>query len=129
MSGRERIESLTHSWYGFSVFSAAAVLLERGLGVFSFILGGIGLAFSFFVTWLIGRSLLGRSSLTRLLCLVVSLVAGLFAASNTVRLTGSLLHNFSLTAILEIALSAAYVAINIQSFRTLIDKQVKAYFA
>jgi len=125
MSGKERIESLTASWYGFSVFTAFLGWLDGG----SLLWSGLGLCFSFFITFLIGNRLLAKSGFVRLVMLAASLLASAFAASATVKLTGNLLSSFHFGTLLELGVSVTWLGMNIQSFRVLTDKSVKAYFA
>jgi hypothetical protein len=129
MSGRERIENLTNSWYGYALFTGLLNLLDRGFGLWSIVWTALGVGFSFFITYLIGNRLLAKSSLTRLILLGVSLLGSVFAATATVKLTGSLFTSFHLGTLFEIGIVAASLGMNVQSFRALTDKSVKTYFA
>ena len=80
MSGKAKIEGLTNSWYGFAVFSAICSVLMNGIGVWSITKGIVGLLFSWFITFLIGRALIKKSSLTRYLLILVSGLLTVFGA-------------------------------------------------
>lgn len=128
MSGKAKIERLTNSWYGFAVFSAICSVLMSGIGFFSIVLAIGGLLFSWFITFLIGRALIRKSSLTRFLLLLLS---GLFMILGTIG-TGkgawSFIHSWQLSVLAYTAYTAVYTWMHARSFRTLMDSSVKVYF-
>jgi hypothetical protein len=128
MSARERIESLTNSWYGYALFTSLLALLDRGIGLFSLFFTAMGLAFSVFVTWFLGNRLLARSGLWRTILLGVSLLASVFGLLGTVKLTGQLFTSFSMSTLFAIGAAVIWLGMNVQSFRTLTDPTVKSYF-
>jgi hypothetical protein len=129
MSARERIESLTNSWYGYALFTSLLALLDRGIGILSLLFTAMGLAFSVFVTWFFGNRLLARSGLWRTVLLAASLLASVFGLVGTVKLTGQLFTNFSLSTLFAIGAAVIWLGMNVQSFRTLTSPTVKSYFA
>jgi len=129
MSARERIESLTNSWYGYALFTSLLALLDRGIGIFSLFFTAIGLAFSVFVTWFLGNRLLARSGLWRTVLLAGSLLFSVFGLVGTVKLTGQLFTSFSLSTLFAIGAAVIWLGMNVQSFRTLTDPTVKSYFS
>jgi len=128
MSARERIESLTNSWYGYVLFTSLVALWHRGIGILSLFFTAMGLAFWLFVTWFLGNRLLARSGLWRTILLAVSLLASVFWLLGTVKLTGQLFTSFSLSTLFGIGGAVISLGMNVQSFRTLTDPTVKSYF-
>jgi hypothetical protein len=129
MTGRAKIEGLTNTWYGFAVFSAAYALVTSGLGVWNILKTGIGLLMSWFLTFLIGRALLRKSSLVRTILLVVSGVSvllGTYAAGSSAL---SFVAHWELGLLLTAVYSAVGAWMNAKSFRTLTDASVKTYFS
>jgi hypothetical protein len=127
MTARERIENLTNSWYGFAILSGLATVVMSGFSIFRMVFTGFGTAFSLFVTFVLGRKLLGRSSLTRSLLLAVSVIGSAVMGYWTFRSGTNLLGNFSLGGVLKVAGSAIWVVMYIRSFRVLTDSSVKSY--
>ncbi len=138
MTPRQRIEGLTRSWYGYSVFAALLSVLSIrasgplslvvGLGV-SIVLDTIGLVISIAViTWL-GRKLsVSRSNPVRLFLVLFS---GLFTVLGVLGVLGGIwafLQEWSLASILEVVLMATCTTLNARSFRTLTDTAVRSYF-
>ncbi|MBX3214366.1 MAG: hypothetical protein KF850_20190 [Labilithrix sp.] len=127
MTGKAKIEGLTNSWYGFAVFSALYALLMNGIGVLSIASAVGGMFFSWFITFLIGRALIKKSSLTRLVLLFVSGLLAILGALGV----GKAAWMFVQTWQLGVLASAAYAAVGVwmqaRSFRTLVDGSVKAY--
>lgn len=127
MSGKAKIEGLTNSWYGFAVFSAICSVLMSGIGILSIALAIGGLLFTWFITFLIGRALIKKSSLTRYVLLLFS---GLFAILGTIG-TGKAAWSFVQSWQLGVFAYAAYTAVttwmHARSFRTLMDGSVKQY--
>ncbi|MBX3204886.1 MAG: hypothetical protein KF764_07445 [Labilithrix sp.] len=127
MTGKAKIEGLTNSWYGFAVFSAVCAVLMNGIGVFSIATAIAGMLFSWFITFLIGRALIKKSSLTRFLLLFVT---GLFTVLGTLGV-GKAAWMFVQTWQLGVLAGVAYGAVSTwmyaRSLRTLMDGSVKAY--
>ena len=126
-TGREKIEQLTNQWYAFAAVSAIASVLASGIGFFSILFAACSTAFTFALTWFLGRRLLARSSLTRAALVLVSLVGGVLGALATARYGWAFFTGFSLTALLNGAVSTGSLVMNVRSFRTLTDASVKAY--
>lgn len=130
MAGKTKIRELTSEWYGFNAVSAIVhlVLALFGSGLFAFFTVPLVLVFSvvpFALTWIIGRLLLNRSSVTRTILLVlapISLICGALSAWTLV--TGP----WSLGTLFTGLLLAGGIYMQVQSFRTLIDRDVRAYF-
>jgi hypothetical protein len=128
MNARQKIESLTHAWYGFTFLSAIVGLLSRGLGVFSIVSTALSLAVSTFIVWFIGRRLIAKSSFTRVLMLVISVVGTFMGGYATAKLGWMFIHEWSLWLLVSAFFSASAVGLYVRSFRTLTDASVKAYF-
>lgn len=128
MTARQKIEGLTNSWYGYAVFGAALSLWDNGIGFFS-LLGTAGsFLFSVFLTWFIGRRLLSRSTLTRVILVVVTALSSVFGSIGVAKMGWTFFHTWSFSVALYAALTAVGVYMNARSFKVLTDKSVKAYF-
>jgi len=127
MTAREKIEHLTNSWYGFNIFAGAMSLIMGGLGIFSLVWATLATFASLVVTYLLGRKLHNRSSLTRSVLIVLSVIFGLLGVVGLI--FGVLRFELSLTYLLEGIYVLALVSMYFKSVRVLTDKQVKAYFA
>jgi hypothetical protein len=127
MSAQAKIEKLTNSWYGFNLFAGVMSLLMGGIGFFSMVWAALSTAFTLVVTYIIGRKLMNRSSLTRSLLLVASTV---LVVLGVVGLVLSVLHfEFSVRFLLRTILVGTAVSMHVKSIRVLTDRDVKAYFA
>jgi hypothetical protein len=138
MTPRQRIEGLTRSWYGYSVFATVLSVLSIrasgplslmiGLG-FSIVINAIGLVIAIAVTTWLGRKLsVSRSNPVRIFLVVFS---GLFTVLGALGVLGGIwafLHEWSLASILNIVLMAACTMLNARSFRVLSDTAVRSYF-
>jgi hypothetical protein len=128
MTARQKIESLTNAWYGFSLIAAGIALAQSGIGLFSIVWSALSLAVTFFVVWFIGRRLLAKSSLTRVVMLVISGVGTVLGCLATAKLGWAFLHDWSIWLLVSAFMSATAVGMYIRSWRTLTDVSVKAYF-
>lgn len=128
MTARQKIEGLTNSWYGYAVFGALVSLWNNGIGFFSLIGTAMSFFFTILLTWFIGRRLLNKSSLTRVLLICITAVTSIFGAVGTAKMGWTAIQTFSLTAMLYTALLALSVYMNARSFRVLTDNSVKVYF-
>ncbi len=128
MTARERIETLTNGWYGLAVFAALASILQNGIGFFSLFLTGLSTLVSFALTWFLGRRLLARSSVVRSLLVFFSVVFAFTGLLGVARFGLAFVSHFSLGALIDLAVSAGSVYMNVRSFRELGDASVKAYF-
>lgn len=124
----KKIEQLTNAWYGFAVFTALYSVVTNGVGFFTLVWTTAGLLFSWFLTFLIGRALLRRSSLTRTLLLLVSALSTVLGALSAGRAGLNFVSSWELGVLLTGVYSAASMWMNAKSFRTLTDSSVKAYF-
>lgn len=138
MTPRQKIEGLTRSWYGYSVFAALlSVLSIRASGPLSLVIGlglsivlnTVGLVLSIAViTWLGRRLSVSRSNPVRLFLVVFS---GLFTVLGALGVLGGLwafLQEWSLASILNVVLMATCTMLNGRSFRVLTDTAVRSYF-
>jgi len=128
MSGKAKIEGLTNSWYGFAVFSAICSVLMNGIGILSVILAIGGLLFSWFITFLIGRALIKKSSLTRFLLLVISGIVTIVGTIGTGKAALSFVQHWQLSVLAYGAYTAVSTWMHARSFRTLMNGSVKAHF-
>jgi hypothetical protein len=128
MSARQKIESLTNAWYGFSLIAASIALVQGGIGFFSILWSAMWLVVTFFGIWFIGRRLLAKSSLTRVVMLIASGALTVFGCLTTAKLGWAFLHDWSIWLLVDAFLSASAVGMYIRSWRTLTDASVKAYF-
>ena len=131
MTAKEKIQSLTHAWYGVSVVTAIIGVVMNGIGVLSLGLAGVTLVFSLFVAWLFGFLLLRKSSVTRVVLIVLSALA---VVGGTLGAAKMVFESFFGDAPLFAGLGAAIgmalgVYMNARSFRVLTDRTVRAYFA
>lgn len=137
MTPRQKIEHLTRSWYGYSLFAALLSLLSIqasgvlslaiGLGV-SVVLNAIVLVISIAIVTFFGRKLIHRSSGTRLFLVVVS---GLFCVLGALATLGAgwdFLRSWSLATLCNAVLMASCTMQNARSFRVLGETSVRAYF-
>lgn len=132
MSGRAKIEKLTHAWYGFALFSGLMSVLGGGFGpvslVISIFFAVLSTAFSFFVTFLIGRALMHKSGLTRLVLLFLSAILGVLSVLASFKLVGRFFGDWSLGLLMQAAMSALVGYMQLRSFAVLRDREVRAYF-
>ncbi|MBX3260744.1 MAG: hypothetical protein KIS78_32160 [Labilithrix sp.] len=127
MTGKAKIEGLTNSWYGFAVFSAIYGVLMKGIGVFS-IAGAVGgLLFSWFITFLIGRALVKKSSLTRLVLVFTSGLLTVLGTLSVGRMAWMFVQTWQFGVLASMAYATVGVWMQARSFRTLMDGSVKAY--
>ena len=128
-TARQKIEGLTNSWYGFAVFGALLSLWNGGIGFFSLIGTAASFLFTIFLTWFIGRRLLAKSSLTRLLLIVVTGVVSVMDTVGVAQMGLTFFRTFSFTALAYVGILGVHLYMNARSFRVLTDKSVKLYFA
>lgn len=129
MTARQKIEWLTNNWYGFAVVAAVVSIFQSGFGIFSMFLTGAGLAFSLGLTWLLGKMLLARSSMTRFILVIASMIGTTFHALVLAWYAWDFLANWKLAVIFKAALSIALLVMHVRSFKVLSDKDVKSYIA
>ncbi len=129
MTARQKIEQLTNAWYGYVTFSAIASLFKDGIpGLFSIIWAAMGLCFSLFITWFIGRRLLAKSSLTRFLLLLVTGIGSIFGTIGAGKMALTFVRTWELGMLGAAAFLGIAVYMHVRSFRTLVDSSVRAYF-
>lgn len=128
MTAKEKIEKLTDTWYGYTLFANAVSLLIHGIGFFSIAFTAMATVFSLFVTFLIGRWLLGRSSIGRLVVLCLSGIGLVTGALAVLRFGALFLDEWSIAALAQTVVVAAGTLVNLRSLRTLTDASVKTYF-
>ncbi|NUP06079.1 MAG: hypothetical protein HOW73_08475 [Polyangiaceae bacterium] len=129
MTARQKIEWITNNWYGFAVVSAIFSVLFNGFGIFRMFLTAFGLAFSLGLTWMLGKLLLARSSLTRFV-LVIASVLGIAGHGLMLGWSAwSFLSDWSFGLIIKGAVSLVCLMMHARSFKVLIDKDVKSYIA
>jgi hypothetical protein len=129
--GKRKIQGLTNGWYGFDVFAFLVHLVMALLGssffgafisVPSVIVSSL---ISLVITWVIGRLLISRSSLTRVVLLVLSPIGFVLSLVSAWHL---LAGSWSLSVIATTVLVIASAYMQFRSFFTLLDKDVRAYF-
>jgi len=132
MSGKNKIEKLTHAWYGFALFSGLMTVLGGGFGVFSLAISAffafVSTAISFLITFFIGRALLRKSGFLRLVLLALSAVIGVFSLYASFKLVGRFFGDWSLALLVQALLSAVGGYMQLKSFVVLRDREVRAYF-
>ena len=131
MDGKAKIEALTNAWYGYTLFAGLVNVVGALLGarVFGFVAIPIVVAFSvfsLFVAWVIGRLLLNRSRLTRLVVLVLSAFGLLLNAGGMWRYAAGP-WNVALVPTVLVMGSAMWM--QLRTLRTLLDRRVTRYFA
>jgi hypothetical protein len=138
MNAKQKIEQLTRSWYGYSVFAAVlsvlglrasgALALAIGLGI-TIALNAIGLIISIAIVTFLGRKLLHRSNATRMFLLVFSGLFAVLGVLATLSAGWDFLRTWSLATIVNVVLMAACTMMNARSFKVLTDTSVRSYFA
>jgi hypothetical protein len=128
-TAKAKIEGLTNTWYGYAVFSALFSIFESGLGVFSIAGAVFGMIVSFILTYFIGRALLRKSSLTRGILILLSGVFGVLGTIATGKMALQFFSTWEFGLLAAVAYSSVSVYMNVKSFRTLMDSQVRAYFS
>lgn len=127
MSAREKIENLTNSWYGFAVVTGIWSFLQNGIGIISAVIALASVLFSLFLTFFIGRRLLAKGAITRMILLVVTVVGMTFGSLGVFGLGRSFFQSWSFGLLFQIGFALVGLYMNFKSFRTLTDAQVKAY--
>lgn len=128
MTATQKIEGLTNSYYGYAVFGAAVSLWNNGIGFFSLIGTAFSFVFSILLTWFIGRRLLAKSSLTRVILVVLTGIFSVLGSVSVAKMGWTFVQTMSFSVLLTAGLVAVGVYMNVKSFRVLTDKSVKAYF-
>lgn len=128
MTAKEKIEQLRDGWYGFDVFSAIVGVLLNGLGFFKLASAFIGLLISLMITWFLGKRLLARSSLTRVVLLVFAVLGTVFGTLALLKLASLFFTAWSLKYLAATALGVAGLYMNVRSIRVLRDRSVRAFF-
>lgn len=129
MTARQKIEQLTHAWYGYVTFSAIASLFKDGIpGLFSMIWAAMGLCFSLFLTWFIGRRLLAKSSLTRFILLIITGIGSVFGTIGAGKMAMTFVRTWEFGMLGAAVFLGVGVYMHVRSFRTLVDSSVRAYF-
>lgn len=129
MSTNAKIETLTNSWYGFTVVTAAVAFLAKDFGLWSIFTSTLGLLVSLFFVFMWGRALQRKSSLARYILIVVSGISTLVGGYGAVQQTWLFVHAWEIKIIIAAVYSAVSAWMMAKSFRTLTDSSVKAYFA
>jgi hypothetical protein len=134
---REKIEKLTRSWYGYSLFAAVvsllsvrasgALALTIGLGL-SIVFNAIALVISLAIVTFFGRKLMARSNATRMFLIVFSALFAVLGVLGTLSGAWAFLHDWSLSTVLGVVLTASATLLHARSFRVLNETAVRAYF-
>lgn len=128
MGAKAKLETLTNTWYGFTLFSAVVGLLSNGIGLWSIFWSVVSLGFSLAWVWFLGNRLQNKSRFWRFFLIVASgLMTGL-SVVGAAKATWMFVHVWELKLIAAAAISAIYGWVMAKSFRTLTDSSVKAYF-
>jgi hypothetical protein len=128
MDGKSKIEALTNSWYGFALFAGIYSVVSNGLGFFTILFAAGSMAFSFVLTWFVGRRLLKKSSLTRMICIVVSGICSVLGAIGTAKAGWAFITEWSLSLLLTALFGAVTISMHVRSFRVLTSDAVKMYY-
>jgi hypothetical protein len=128
MTARQKIEGLTNSWYGYTVFGAALSLWQNGIGLFSLMGTAAWFVFNIFLVWFIGRRLLHKGSLTRLVLVIVTALGSVFGTIATAKMGWTFFQTWSLSVAMYAGITGLAVYMNARSFKVLTDSSVKAYF-
>jgi len=129
MTARQKIENLTHTWYGYVTLSALAGLFSDGIpGLFSIVWAAMGLSFSLFLTWFIGRRLLNKSSLTRAILLVVTGLGTIFQTYGVGKMALAFVRTWEFSMLGAAVFLGVSVYMHAKSFRVLTDSSVRAHF-
>ena len=128
--GKSKVESLVSEWYGFMTFTTIVnvILAFLGSGIFSILTVPIVLAISavgFAIAWAIGRLLLARSSVTRIVLLALAPLAFLGELGAGWEL---LVGSWSLGMLATLVLVAAGAWMQLHSFAVLLDADVRRWF-
>jgi hypothetical protein len=127
MTAQKKIEQLTDSWYGFTIFAALLSIVASGLGFFTLLITAFSTAFSLFLTFVIGRKLKNRSSLTRTVVIVVATISMVLGGLAIVRNGLDFLGDFSLAGLATLTMMIASFYMNGKSIAVLCDSSVKSY--
>jgi hypothetical protein len=128
MTARQKIESLTNSWYGFYLVGALFSLFTNGFGIFSMLGTVIGTLFSILLTFFLGRRLLAKSSIWRFILLCWSGISTITGTLGVGRNVLAFFSEWSFSLLVQAVALGVLVFMHIRSFTTLSDKSVKAYF-
>src|SRR5262245_15985221 len=128
-TAKSKIEGLTNTWYGYAVFSALFSVFENGIGIISLVGAAFGMIVSFIITYFIGRALINKSSLTRGLLILLSGVFGVLGTYATGKMALQFFGTWEFGLLAAVAYSSVSIYMNFKSFKTLMDSQVRAYFA
>lgn len=126
-SAKEKIESLTRSWYGLIVFSAVYGIAKSGLGLFTIFFTGFWTVAMLALAWFLGNRLANRSSLTRIVLVILSALGTLFGGYAVLKMGWMFLHEWSFTLLVDAFFTGGYVMLQARSFNTLTDDAVKAH--
>jgi hypothetical protein len=137
MNAKQKLQGLSHSWYGYMVLTTLVSILGlRASGILTLVVGFafwavinaffllIGLALVTFVS----RKLLSGSAGMRRFLVVLSALGTVLGALSVLSLGLAFLHTWSLALIIQIGVTGSWALLNARSFRTLGETQVKAYF-
>ena len=151
MTGKERIEGLTRTWYGFTVLAAAAGVAQVALWPFSagllfsplkLLLGLVGSAFvlvfavgaglvgaaaGLCLVYLVGRALLGRSGLVRMALAVLTPLLAVLSGLSALRSLWAGVSHLALAPVLSACVAGMAAALYVRSFRVLVDPAVRGY--
>lgn len=129
MTARQKIENLTHAWYGYFTFSAIASLFANGIpGLLSIIWSAMGLMVSLVFVWFVGRRLLNKGSLTRAILLVVTGLGTLFQTYGVGKMALAFVRTWEFSLLGAAVFLGVSVYMHARSFRVLTDSSVRAYF-
>jgi hypothetical protein len=137
MTARQKLQTLSNSWYGYALFCALVSLFQiRATGILSMAIGltlslvlnAVMLVISLALVTFFARKLLARSSATRAFLVFVSGLCTVLGVLGTAGAAWAFLGHWSFAGIVSIALGAISVWMNARSFGVLTTRDVKAYF-
>ncbi len=127
MSAKQKIESLTNSWYGYMFFGALLNVWNGGFGIINLTWSALSFAFMCLLVFFFGRRLQNRSSMTRFFLVCVSGLFTVLGALGTARMGWAFVQTWQIGTLLYAAGLGLSAYMYGRSFRVLTDAGVKAY--
>jgi hypothetical protein len=129
MTARQKIENLTHAWYGYITLSAVAGLFMDGIpGLIRIFFTVMSVGFWLFVAWFLGRRLLHKGSLTRAILLVGNGLLALSEGWGIAKTALLFVRTWEFGLLAAMTFLGVSVYMHARTFRVLTDSSVRAYF-
>jgi hypothetical protein len=129
MDGKAKLEKLVNTWYGFGLFTGMAAFLMNGIGILSAMAAVFSTAISLAVTFVLGRLLFRRSTLTRWILVVLSGLSVILGVVGVGGAMWSFFSEWSFALLVYAGFCIVSMYVNAKSFSILTDRTVKGYFA